>query len=151
MKKWVTWAAATVTAAGLMITGCTPENNVPGATAAGAVAGGLVGGLLGSGSALGIIGGALIGGILGNAIGNQMDQQDRLRAGPAIVEVPVGQTTTWTNLNTGVTYTIEPLREYYYEGDYCRDYTSRVKINGQWQTAYGRACQMSDGSWRVVR
>ncbi len=151
MKKWVSWAAVTVTAAGLMVAGCTPGNNVPGATTAGAVAGGLAGGLLTNGSAAGIIGGALLGGIIGNAVGNNMDQQDRMRMGTAIIEVPVNETTTWTNLNTGVTYRVTPLREYYYEGDYCREYTSRVNINGQWQTAYGRACQMPDGTWRVVK
>jgi surface antigen len=149
MKKWVAWVAVTITASGLMVAGCTPENNVPGATVAGAVAGGLVGGLIFKGPA-GVIGGALLGGIIGNAIGNQMDQQDRMRMEAAIVEIPVDETTTWTNVRTGVTYRVTPMREYYYLGDYCREYTSRVNVNGRWETAYGRACQMPDGTWKIT-
>ena len=107
-KKILTLVAVTVTSAGLLISGCTPGQNVPGATAAGAVAGGLAGGLLFKGSAAGIIGGALLGGIIGNAIGNRMDAQDRARMEQAVILVPEDQTTVWTNTRTGVTYQVTP-------------------------------------------
>jgi surface antigen len=150
MKKVITLTAAAITSAALMITGCTPGNNVPGATAAGAVAGGLAGGLLFGGSAAGIIGGALVGGIVGNVIGNQMDARDRAYMQNAIIVGPVNRTVVWTNDQTGVVYRVTPTREYYYSGNYCRQYTTRVYINGQWRTAYGRACKWPDGTWRVV-
>lgn len=150
MKKILILITVTVTSAGLAVSGCTPGQNVPGATAAGAVAGGLAGGLLFKGSAAGIIGGALLGGIIGNAIGNKMDARDRAYMQNAIIVTPVNETVVWTNEDTGVTYRVTPVRNYYSSGNYCREYTSRVYVNGQWQTAYGRACQMPDGSWRLM-
>src|SRR6266478_91171 len=126
MKRLLTLMAVSVTSTGLLISACTPGQNVPGATAAGAVAGGLAGGLLFKGSAAGIIGGALIGGIIGNVIGNKMDAQDRARMQNAIVVVPVNQTTTWTNTSTGVTYQVTPINTYYSSGYTCRQYKTRV-------------------------
>ena len=150
MKKILILMAVTITSAGLAVSGCTPGQNVPGATAAGAVAGGLAGGLLFKGSAAGIIGGALLGGIIGNAIGNKMDARDRANMQNAIIVTPINETVVWTNEDTGVTYRVTPIKTYYYSGNYCREYTSRVYVNGRWQTAYGRACQMPDGSWRLM-
>lgn len=150
MNKVITIMAVAVTSTGLAITGCTPGNNVPGSTAAGAVAGGLAGGLLFKGSPAGIIGGALLGGIVGNAIGNQMDARDRAYMQNAIIVTPVHETVAWTNDETGVIYRVTPTRVYYYEGRHCRDYTSRVYINGQWRVAYGRVCQYPSGDWRVI-
>ncbi len=151
MKKVITLMVGFVAASGFVLSGCTPGNNVPGSTAAGAVAGGLAGGLLFKGSPAGIIGGALIGGIIGNAVGNQMDARDRAYMENAIIVTPIDQTVVWTNEDTGVTYRVTPTRSYYSSGNnYCREYTSRVYINGHWQTAYGRACKAPDGSWRIV-
>jgi len=150
MKKITTLLAAGAVSAGLVVSGCTPGNNVPGSTAAGAVAGGLAGGLLFHGSAAGIIGGALLGGIVGNVIGNKMDQQDRANMQNAIIMTPVNETVVWTNEDTGVTYRVTPVRDYYSGSNYCREYTTRVNVNGRWQTAYGTVCKMPDGTWRVV-
>lgn len=150
MKKIIILMTVAVASTGLVVCGCTPGNNVPGATAAGAVAGGLAGGLIFQGSAAGIIGGALLGGIIGNMVGNQMDARDRAYMQNAIIVTPVNETVVWTNEDTGVTYRVTPTSNYYSNGNYCRQYTSRVYINGQWRTAYGRTCQMPDGSWRIV-
>lgn len=134
----------------MLISGCTPGNNVPGSTLAGATAGGLAGGLLFHGSPAGIVGGALLGGIVGDAIGNQMDARDHAMMGNAIVSAPIRKTTQWTNDRTGTTYRVTPTRDYYSNDCYCREYTSKINVNGQWQTAYGRACKMPDGSWKIV-
>lgn len=150
MKKTITLMAVAIVSTGFLISGCTPGNNVPGSTAAGAVAGGLAGGLLFKGSAAGVIGGALLGGIIGNAIGNEMDARDRAYMQDVIIVTPIDETVVWTNEDTGVTYRVTPTRNYYSSGRYCREYTSRVYMNGRWQTAYGHACRTPDGSWRVV-
>ena len=150
MKKWVTFATVATATAGLLLTGCTPGQNVPGATAAGAVAGGLAGGLLFKGSTAGIVGGALLGGIVGNVIGNQMDARDRANMQQAIVVVPVNQTTTWTNTQTGVTYRVTPVRVYRSSGYPCREYRTQVYVNGRWHTEYGRICRTPNATWRVV-
>ena len=33
---------------------------------------------------------------------------------------------------------------------YCREYTRKIVIDGQKQTAYGTACMQADGSWRLI-
>jgi len=33
---------------------------------------------------------------------------------------------------------------------YCREYTRKIVIEGQTQTAYGTACMQADGSWRLI-
>lgn len=37
------------------------------------------------------------------------------------------------------------------QGRYCREYQSQVTVGGQIQPAYGTACRMPDGAWRIVR
>ena len=65
MKKITTIGATVILAVGL--TGCTPGNNIPGATIAGTAAGGLLGAALfhGSGAWIGILGGGLVGVVIG--------------------------------------------------------------------------------------
>lgn len=33
---------------------------------------------------------------------------------------------------------------------YCREFTQKVRINGNLQNTYGTACQQPDGTWKVV-
>jgi hypothetical protein len=35
-------------------------------------------------------------------------------------------------------------------GQYCREYTSTVRVGGQLQQSYGTACLGQDGAWRVA-
>ncbi len=35
-------------------------------------------------------------------------------------------------------------------GDYCREYTRSIRVNGIQQTGYGQACLQPDGSWMIV-
>ena len=37
------------------------------------------------------------------------------------------------------------------EGRYCREYQTMVMVGGAAQPAYGTACRMPDGMWRIVR
>ncbi len=32
----------------------------------------------------------------------------------------------------------------------CREYQTRIKIDGKWQNAYGTTCRQPDGSWQNV-
>lgn len=138
--------------------GCTPGNNVPGSTAAGALAGGLIGNQIfhGRNAFAGVLAGALVGGIIGNRIGNYMDQQDRINMQSAIINTPVNQQASWTNTHAGpdgqpVTYTVRPVRNYTYENRYCREYQTTVTVGGKMQRAYGKACRQPDGSWKIAR
>lgn len=36
------------------------------------------------------------------------------------------------------------------DGEYCREYTKNVNIGGKIQQAYGTACQLPDGTWKIM-
>lgn len=142
---------------GLNIVGCTPGNNVPGSTLVGATAGGLIASQLfhGDGAFAGVVAGALIGGIVGNKVGNYMDQQDRINMENAIIHTPVNQQARWTSKRPGpqgqrVTYEVRPVRVTHRHNRYCREYRTTVIIGGRRESAFGRACRMSDGQWKIM-
>jgi hypothetical protein len=37
-----------------------------------------------------------------------------------------------------------------YDTSFCREYTRRIVIDGEEQTAYGTACRQFDGTWRIL-
>lgn len=152
MKSWL--VAGMISLAVFELSGCTPGNNVPGSTAAGAIAGGLLGTAIFHNQVAGAIGGALIGGVIGDQIGQYMDRQDKINMQSAIVNTPVNQEATWTSNNEGpngqpVTYTVKPLKNYTSRHRYCREYQTTVTVGGKAQQAYGKACRQPDGSWKI--
>ena len=36
-------------------------------------------------------------------------------------------------------------------GERCKQYTKTIRINGELEIGYGRACQYDDGYWRIVK
>lgn len=121
-------------------------------TLTGAALGGLLGSQFGGGSTkiITAVGGALVGGLIGGEIGKYMDQQDQQNMQSAIVNTPVNQNATWTNNKTNTTYVVTPTKNFNQGGDYCREYQTKVIVNGQTQKAYGTACRQPDGSWHIV-
>jgi surface antigen len=154
MNKIATIGVTAILAVGLA--GCTPGNNVGGATFAGAAGGGLVGAAAFGGSAVGILGGALLGGVVGNAIGQNMDANDRARMRHAVIDGPVdggrweGSDVRWQNERTGARYRFHPVRQTHHNGRYCREYETTIHVGGKTQKAFGKACRMPDGQWRVA-
>lgn len=148
MNKFIIMSVASVMACTL--TACSPGHNTAGATAVGGVAGGLIASQIGGGFA-GVLAGSLIGGSVGYIIGRHMDRQDQANMRSAIVDTPINEQATWTNKKTDTTYVVQPVREYHHRGRYCREYRTKVEINGKWQSAYGKACRQPDGSWKVVK
>ncbi len=144
------FGASTILGASLL-TGCTPGNNVPGATVTGAAAGGLLGAALfhGQGSIIGILGGALVGGVIGNAVGQHMDARDRANMAQAVTTTPVGEETTWSN--NDATYTVRPTRQYHRNDEYCREFQTTIVIGGKIHKAYGTACRQPDGQWKIIK
>lgn len=152
VKSWL--VAGMISLAVFELSGCTPGNNVPGSTAAGAIAGGLIGTAIFHNQVAGAIGGALVGGVIGDQIGQYMDRQDKINMQSAIVNTPVNQEATWTSNNEGpngqpVTYTVKPLKNYTSGHRYCREYQTTVTVGGKAQQAYGKACRQPDGSWKI--
>ena len=148
MKKSLVLSLAVVTLA----SGCTQINNEGVGTLAGGVAGGLLGSTIGGGSGrvAAAAGGALIGAFLGGKIGQSMDKTDRLQMQQALETAQTGKSVRWSNPDNGNQYTVRPTRTYYHNQQPCREYTTYANIGGKRQQIYGKACRMSDGSWKVI-
>jgi surface antigen len=134
------------------LSACAETSNRDVGVATGAVVGGILGNQIGRGhgrawaTGLGMIAGAVIGG----NIGARMDRQDQLNSQRVLESYPDNQASTWTNPNTGNSYTVTPTNTYEAANGPCRDYTTKAMIAGKRETIYGKACRQSDGSWQSV-
>jgi surface antigen len=130
--------------------------NQTGGTAIGAATGGILGAAIAGphDAFAGAVFGAVAGGLVGNAIGKNIDDNDRRRMMEAqrrAYAAPMGQPVIWDNPDNGHSGSITPIREGHTEsGGYCREFETQVTVGGQKQSAYGRACQQPDGSWKIV-
>ncbi len=52
--------------------------------------------------------------------------------------------------DNGSTYLVEPVKTYRVNGEYCREYHTRVEVNGRIEENYGKACRGPSGAWEVV-
>lgn len=125
--------------------------------AAGAVAGGIAGSNVGGGKgqlwATGA--GALLGAFIGSEIGKSLDRADQAyhsQATQQAYSAPIGQTITWDNPESGNSGSVTPVREGRTadNNSYCREYKQTIVVDGQAETAYGTACQDTNGEWRLV-
>lgn len=126
-------------------------------TVAGAIGGGVIGSTMGSGKGrtATTIAGALLGGMIGSSIGKSLDNADlaayNAASQRAMETAQPGQTLPWRNPQSGNSGTITPQNYYQNDaGQYCREYTQTIKVGGQQQTGYGRACRQPDGSWKII-
>lgn len=157
-----------VVIAATMLTACTEPNGAPGkgimnggalnksdvGTGVGVVGGALLGSAVGGGAGqvVAIIGGGLLGGYLGHLIGHNMDEQDMANYNAASQRaMEKGTSTSWKNSDTGHHGTITPQKRYTNdEGQYCREYTQSIYIEGKKHTGHGTACRQDDGTWKIV-
>ncbi|MBX9635049.1 MAG: glycine zipper 2TM domain-containing protein [Magnetospirillum sp.] len=99
--------------------------------------------------------GTLIGAFAGSEVGKSLDKSDRLYAQQAETRahaVPVGQSISWNNPDSGHSGTYTPTRDGTDQaGNYCREYQTSVNIDGKVEKAFGTACRQPDGSWKVVK
>lgn len=80
-----------------------------------------------------------------------MDTIDRSRLSHAL-DSPIGKPTTWTNKQSGTTYTVTPTEKVVLnENPYCRRYTVVTIRGSRTKTTTGTACVGNDSSWRSVR
>lgn len=142
---------------GVALAGCQaagPKQTFGGLT--GAVAGGVIGNQFGQGEGrvLATAAGALIGAVVGAEVGSLLDDRDRELAyaahNRALEYGRSGAPVTWNNPDNGHNGRIVPTQAYTVNNLTCRDYTHTIYIDGQPQTARGRACRQSDGTWRPV-
>jgi surface antigen len=136
----------------LLLAGCAPLSNEDVGTMAGGVVGGILGNQIGSGAGrvAATAGGVMLGAYLGGQIGKSMDRLDRLEMQRALETAPTGKAVVWSNPDSGIRYTVRPIRTYQRANQPCREYTTNAIIGGRNQQIYGKACRQADGSWRVV-
>lgn len=117
----------------------------------GAVAGGAIGAEAGKGDqrTVAIVVGTVIGAAIGAEIGRRMDRVDRSCVGHTLELAAPGQTVTWINRNTSVSYKLTPSDKP--EGSSgCRRF--RLVATGSFGLSEGRtvACPAADGTWTLA-
>lgn len=121
----------------------------------GAVLGGVAGAVIGSEVAKGdkrvvaMVVGTVIGAAIGSEIGRRMDKTDRYCVGHALELANAGQTVSWTNPTTRVSYQLTPLDKGVSD-EGCRKF--RLVATGGFGLSEGRttACAGEDGVWNLA-
>jgi surface antigen len=145
----------TVIAAGL-VTGCAADSGPKETSGAviGGVAGGLLGSTVGSGNSrvAATVLGAALGAVVGGAVGRSLDDADREYAYQAANEALLdGEEEEWENPQSGHRGRFVPRKSYYNaQRALCRDFEHTIWVGGEPEVVEGTACQLADGSWRVV-
>ena len=126
-------------------------------TVTGAILGGLLGSQVGKGSGkkAATVLGAVAGGYVGNRYGESLDCEDQRyhsqTAHEALEYQPAGRPSSWNNPDSGHAGSITPIRTWQRDtGQYCRDYTQSIVIDGKVEEGRGTACREDDGTWRIV-
>ncbi len=154
--------AAALLVAAVAVTGCqgTSLENNPKQTLGtivgaglGALAGSQFGG--GKGQLAAVALGALAGAWVGSELGKSLDAADRgymnKNAQDSLEYSRAGATSSWKNPDSGNSGKFTPTKTYKTSvGQDCRDYEQTIYVDGKEETALGRACRRSDGTWEIV-
>lgn len=146
---------------GLSIAACDPNSqyslkkeDIGGVT--GAVAGAWIGSNVGKGkgNVAAIAAGTLLGAYMGKQIGASLDRADMAYYNQTsqytLENTPTGTTSSWNNPDSGHSGTITPTKTFKTSGgEYCREYSQSITVDGQTQDAYGTACRQPDGTWKI--
>jgi surface antigen len=136
-----------------VLTGCETTTHARQGELLGGVLGGVIGSQVGDGrgQTAAIIIGTMAGSMIGRQIGQSMDDVDRMKTAQALNSNRTGQSSTWTNPDTGEQYTVTPTQTYEQAGGPCREFELDATVGGEpGQSVAGTACLQSDGSWKVV-
>ncbi|MEK9684809.1 MAG: RT0821/Lpp0805 family surface protein [Rhodospirillaceae bacterium] len=129
----------------------------------GSVMGAAVGGLLGSkvGGGQGKLAataiGAVTGFLIGGEIGKSLDKADKIfaaqTANRALENNRSGETSSWSNPDSGHSGTFTPTRTTHTRarhGKDCREYEQTITVDGRSEKATGIACRRRDGTWKIA-
>lgn len=116
--------------------------------AGGALIGSQIGG--GSGKVVAVAVGTALGGALAWWLTEGMDKHDKEVVNYAMENNRDGETLPWRNNRSGREYRVTPDRTYQDDGRYCREFTTDIYVEGEWQKGYGTACRQPDGRWEIV-
>ena len=129
---------------------CHQDNRVKG-TILGAIAGGVIGGAVGHGSGGAVVGGLVLGGLAGNVIAGDIDCEDRpyaYRTYRDSLNGRIGQRYDWDH--RGHHGYIVSTREYWRQGQRCRDFMVVTYRRRDENRHYGTACRYRDRDWRFI-
>ncbi|CCO22979.1 glycine zipper domain-containing protein [Maridesulfovibrio hydrothermalis] len=112
----------------------------------GALAGATIGALTFKNKASGAAIGAGVGMLMGYIVGNEWDKSDEQQISKTLENNASGQTSSWTNPDTGKSYSAAPSPAYVKQGQVCRDVT--ITEDGGEQIM-AKACRSDDGVWRL--
>lgn len=125
----------------------------------GLILGHMVGNTVGSGSgqqvAQGV--GAIIGVFVGRELAKRLTESDVDLFGDAVDDSlendETGGQTGWENPDSGNSGTVSPTSDTYetVANAQCRDFESTIVVDGEVETANGRACRQDDGYWQIVQ
>ena len=141
-----------------LLTGCAGTyNKATTGAALGAITGGALAYGLGKDSSkkdLWLIAGAAAGGLIGNNIGAKLDERDRLLLGETLQQTmehgPTNSVGSWNNPDSGNSGTVTPTQTMMSANSQpCREFQTTVNIGGELSQAFGTACRMADGSWKI--
>lgn len=80
---------------------------------------------------------------------NDQQQREHERAIYGSINIPVGDTMTWSR--GAASGSVTPVWEGRSNtGLYCREFRQEVTINDRTEVAHGTACRRDDGSWEIV-
>ena len=154
------WIKRTLVAFAIVtaLAGCSRDAgpNERGGVVLGAILGGLAGVAFGGSgtervfwTVAGAAGGALIGGWIGSSL-DEEDQQRHYEARREATHTPVGQPVSWSNPDSGNSGRVTPVAETRNsEGEYCREFTETIEVDGETRQGSGLACRQPDGTWVI--
>lgn len=121
------------------------------ATVLGGMAGAAIGSRVGDGDdrAVAMIIGAAAGALIGNRIGRELDEADRACVGHALEVAKPGQTLTWVNESTGVSYEMTVLADVSGQDNACRKFALSADLGRTKSSKQGRACHSGQGVWEI--
>ena len=87
---------------------------------------------------------------VGGNLDHAMDEIDRSKMLHALDKAP-GTPTHWVNANTGISYTVVPVKKVVVNGnEFCRTYTTTASRDNKEKQFGGTACVGEDGNWRSI-
>ena len=117
----------------------------------GAASGAIIGQAIGRNTEATLIG-AAVGTMLGYIVGNEMDKFDKQELNQAYEFGPSGQSTAWTNPDSGNAYQVTPQPAYASPQNSqspCRRAEILATIDGKTEKTYTTACRNSAGQWEL--
>lgn len=119
------------------------------------VVGGVVGGFIANRVAdenrkIATLIGAVAGALIGNRIGERLDEADQACFGHSLELGKRGQTVSWTNETTGVSYQMVPGADRDRNGAACREFDLLAVSGSDRSSKKGLACQSASGVWEIV-